>query len=133
MAKQTGLDGKTVLNIRLAFLVVPSSLELAAEQLIAQNLVPAATATVVPQSIRSLGVIAEPRLDPASGAVPWYLFASPSAIDTLEYAYLEGADGVFIESRIGFDVDGVEIKARLDFGAKAIDWRGIHKNVGVAP
>lgn len=133
MAKQTGLDGKTVLNIRPAFLVVPSSLELTAEQLIAQNLVPAKSTDVVPASIRSLAVIAEPRLDPASGAVPWYLFASPSAIDTIEYAYLEGQDGVYIETRMGFDVDGVEIKARLDFGAKAIDWRGLLKNVGVAP
>jgi hypothetical protein len=133
MAKQIGLDGKTVLNIRPAFLVVPSSLELTAEQMIAQNLVPATTANVVPASIRSLAVIAEPRLDPASGAVPWYLFANPSAIDTIEYAYLEGQEGVYIETRIGFDVDGVEIKARLDFGAKAIDWRGIQKNPGVAP
>jgi phage major head subunit gpT-like protein len=132
MAKQTGLDGRTVLNVRPAFLVVPSSLELTAEQLIAQNLVPAKSADVVPQSIRSLAVIAEPRLDPASGAVPWYLFASPSAIDTVEYAYLEGQDGVYIETRMGFDVDGVEIKARLDFGAKAIDWRGLYKNAGVA-
>ena len=93
---------------------------------------PAKTADVVPQSIRSLSIIAEPRLDPASGAVPWYLFASPSAIDTIEYAYLEGQDGVYIETRMGFDV-GVEIKARLDFGAKAIDWRGLFKNAGVAP
>jgi hypothetical protein len=133
MARQTGLDGKTVLNIRPAFLVVPSSLELTAEQLIAQNLVPATSANVVPQSMRALSVIAEPRLDPASGAIPWYLFASPSAIDTIEYAYLEGQDGVFIETRNGFDVDGLEIKARLDFGAKAIDWRGMHKNLGIAP
>ena len=133
MAKQTGLDGRTVLNIRPAFLVVPSSLELTAEQLIAQNLVPAKSTDVVPQSIRSLAVIAEPRLDPTSGAVPWYLFASPSSIDTIEYAYLEGQDGVYIETRIGFDVDGVEIKARLDFGAKAIDWRGLFKNAGVTP
>ena len=29
-----------------------------------------------------------------------------------------------------FDVDGVEIKCRLDFGAKAIDWRGLYKNAG---
>jgi hypothetical protein len=132
MAKQTGLDGKTLLNLRPTFLVVPAGLELAAEQLIAQSLVPAKTTDVVPNSIRSLAVIAEPRLDPASGAVPWFLFASPAAIDTIEYAYLEGQDGVFIESRTGFDVDGVEIKARLDFGAKAIDWRGLFKNPGVA-
>jgi hypothetical protein len=112
--------------------VVPAGLELAAEQLIAQSLVPAKTTDVVPNSIRSLAVIAEPRLDPASGAVPWFLFANPASIDTIEYAYLEGQDGVFIESRTGFDVDGVEIKARLDFGAKAIDWRGIFKNAGVA-
>jgi hypothetical protein len=131
MAKQTGLDGRTLLNLRPTFLVVPAALELAAEQLIAQSLVPAKTSDVVPGSIRSLAVIAEPRLDPASGAVPWYLFASPAAIDTIEYAYLEGQDGVFIESRTGFDVDGVEIKARLDFGAKAIDWRGLFKNPGV--
>jgi hypothetical protein len=31
---------------------------------------------------------------------------------------------VYLESRVGFDVDGVELKARLDFAAKAIDWRG---------
>ncbi len=131
MAKQVGLDGKTILNIRPAYLVVPSTLELTAEQIIAQNLVPAKSGDVVPQSIRSLAVIAEPRLDPASGAVPWYLFASPSAIDTIEYAYLEGQEGVYIETRMGFDVDGIEVKARLDFGAKAIDWRGMHKNPGV--
>ena len=36
MSRQTGLDGKTVLNIRPTFLVVPTSLELAAEQLLAE-------------------------------------------------------------------------------------------------
>ena len=132
MSRQTGLDGKTVLNIRPTFLVVPTSLELAAEQLLAQNIVPTKVGDVVPATIRSLSVVSEPRLDPASGAVPWYLVASPTAIDTIEYAFLEGQDGVFIETRMGFDVDGVEIKARLDFGAKAIDWRGLHKNPGVA-
>jgi phage major head subunit gpT-like protein len=132
MAQQRGLDGKTVLNVRPSFLVVPTALELSAEQLLAQNIVPAKAADVVPSSIRSLAVIAEPRLDPASGAVPWYLVASPAAIDTIEYAYLEGQEGVALETRMGFDVDGIEIRARLDFGAKAIDWRGLYKNPGVA-
>jgi hypothetical protein len=129
MALQTGLDKKTVLNIRPAFLIVPAALELKAEQLVAQNLVPAATSSVVPQSIRTLSPISEPRLDAAS-ATAWYLAASPNQIDTIEYAYLEGQQGAYIETRNGFDVDGVEIKCRLDFGAKAIDWRGLYKNPG---
>jgi len=129
MAKQTGLDKKTVLNIRPAFLIVPASLELKAEQLVAQNLIPAASANVVPQSIRTLAPISEPRLDAASETA-WYLAASPNQIDTIEYAYLEGQQGAYIETRNGFDVDGVEIKCRLDFGAKAIDWRGLYKNPG---
>ena len=129
MALQSGLDKKTVLNIRPAFLIVPAALELKAEQLVAQNLVPAATSSVVPQSIRTLSPISEPRLDAAS-ATAWYLAASPNQIDTIEYAYLEGQQGAYIETRNGFDVDGVEIKCRLDFGAKAIDWRGLYKNPG---
>ncbi len=40
MAQQRGLDGKTLLNVRPTYLVVPSSLELSAEQLLAQNIVP---------------------------------------------------------------------------------------------
>jgi len=129
MAKQTGLDKKTVLNIRPAFLIVPAALELKAEQMVAQNIVPAETQNVVPQSIRTLSPIAEPRLD-ANSDTAWYLAASPNQIDTIEYAYLEGQQGAYIETRNGFDVDGVEIKCRLDFGAKAIDWRGLYKNPG---
>jgi hypothetical protein len=91
--------------------------------------VPAATSSVVPQSIRTLAPISEPRLDAASETA-WYLAASPNQIDTIEYAYLEGQQGAYIETRNGFDVDGVEIKCRLDFGAKAIDWRGLYKNPG---
>ncbi len=70
MARQTGLDGKTILNIRPVFLVVPSTLELAAEQLIAQSLVPAKTGDVVPASIRSLAVIAEPGSTPPRAMCP---------------------------------------------------------------
>jgi hypothetical protein len=52
-------------------------------------------------------------------------------IDTIEYCYLDGNEGVYIETRNGFEVDGMEIKARLDFAAKAIDFRGLYKSTGV--
>ena len=130
MARQTGVDGKTMINVRPSYLIVPAALELKADQLLAQNLYPAKSADIVPQSIRLLTLISEPRLDLAS-ATAWYLAASPSQIDTIEYAYLESQQGMYIETRAGFDVDGIEIKCRLDFGAKAIDWRGLYKNAGV--
>lgn len=129
MAVQTGVDGTTTINVRPAFILVPATLEVTAEQLLAVNMIPAKSSDVVPQSLRTLTVIAEPRLD-ASSDKAWYLSANPGQIDTIEYAYLDGQNGVYIETRVGFDVDGVEIKARLDFGAKAIDWRGLYKNSG---
>lgn len=60
----------------------------------------------------------------------WFLIADPAQIDTIEYSYLEGEEGVFIEQRMGFEVDGIQIKGRLDFAAKAIDWRGMVYNPG---
>ncbi len=53
-----------------------------------------------------------------------------AALEAIEYGNLEGQEGVYIETRMGFDVDGVEIKARHDFAAKAIDHRGVYKNAG---
>ena len=58
------------------------------------------------------------------------MFADPAVLPVIEWAYLSGYEGVQIETRAGFDVDGVEVKCRLDFGAKAIDWRGLFRNPG---
>ena len=60
----------------------------------------------------------------------WHLAATPTLVDTIEYAYLEGEEGLFTETRQGFEVDGLQIKARHVFAAKAIDWRGLYKNAG---
>ncbi|KAG5183304.1 hypothetical protein JKP88DRAFT_290454 [Tribonema minus] len=141
MAKQVGLDGKTVLNIRPQYLIVPVELETTAEQELKTALYVADAAKAATASMKQLQIIAEPRLDnginnPAVGAgvagslTAWYLSAANSQIDTVEIAYLEGNKGVFTETRYGFDVDGVEIKGRLDVGAKTIDHRGLQKNAG---
>jgi hypothetical protein len=141
MAKQTGLDGKTVLNIRPQYLIVPVALETKAEQELSTTFYPDTSDKAATASMRSLNIIAEARLDngvsnPAVGAnvagsaTAWYLSASPGQIDTVELAYLEGQRGLFMESRFGFDVDGLEVKARLDVGAKTMDHRGLLKNAG---
>jgi len=79
----------------------------------------------------ALEPIVEPLLD-ANSATAWYLAADSAQIDTVEYAYLDGAEGPVIESEVGFEVDGVSFKARLDFAAKATDYRGLRKSTGAA-
>jgi hypothetical protein len=128
MRKQRGLDKKQRINVQAKYLLVPAALETTAEQFVSTQLLANASNQVNVFAGR-LQVIAEPRLDDTS-AVEWYLTADPGAIDTLEYGYLEGEDGPFLESRVGFDVDGLELKARHDFAAKVIDHRGFYKSSG---
>jgi hypothetical protein len=128
MRNQKGVDGATLLNIFPLFLIVPAAKETVADQFVSQNLLAGEAAKINPFAGR-LTVIAEPRLD-ANSVTAWYLASDPGQIDTIEYAYLEGEDGPMVESRIGFDVDGLEVKCRHDFAAKVIDWRGFYKNPG---
>jgi hypothetical protein len=55
----------------------------------------------------------------------------------LEYAELDGSrpmggTGPSIETRMGFDVEGIELKCRYDVGAGAVDFRGSYRNAGQA-
>jgi hypothetical protein len=127
MRTQRGLDGKTVIDVTPKFLIVPAALEHAATKYLA-SIQPATVADVNPFS-GALELVVDPRLDVVS-ATGWYLAADPGAIDTIEYAYLEESPGPTIESRAGFEVDGLEMKVRLDFGAGILDYRGLYRNAG---
>ncbi len=131
MRMQKGPQG-TPLNLIPRFIAVPTALETYMLQLVYPINIASADATkVVPEWVRSLVPVVEPRLDAATnGTTAWYLVADPAQIDTVEYCYLEGQQGVYIETKQGFEVDGVEIKARMDFGAAALDYRGMQRNAG---
>lgn len=131
MRKQKGLQGEE-LNLAPNFLIVPASLEQDAYQLTSANYVPAKQADI--NEFRAGGrtavePIVEPILDAVSEAA-WYLASNNGQIDTVEYCYLDGAEGPVIESQTGFEVDGVTWKCRLDFAAKAVDHRGMYKGAG---
>lgn len=130
-AQQTGLEGRRISILPQHILVPPGTRSVEARKQVTQT-TPSSTADVNPYAGR-MQVIEEPRLIPATGQDPWFLAADPNRIDTVEYAYLDGQEGVYTETRMGFEVDGMEIKARHDFAAKAIDWRGLFKNAGAAP
>lgn len=117
------------LNLAPAFLIVPAALEQTAYNLTSANYVPSTKAEI--NEFRAGGrtaltPIVEPVLD-ANSATSWYLAAANSQVDTVEYCYLDGAEGPVIESEVGFETDGVSYKCRLDFAAKAVDFRGLLK------
>ncbi|WP_421885159.1 prohead protease/major capsid protein fusion protein [Methylibium sp.] len=131
MRLQKGLQSEE-LNLAPAYLIVPATLEQTAYQLTSSNYVPATKAEV--NEFRQGGrtavePVVEPVLD-ANSTAAWYLAASNQQVDTVEYCYLDGAEGPFIESEPGFEVDGISWKARLDFAAKAVDFRGLYKGAG---
>lgn len=132
MSKQKDFEGKDPFPVVPKYLVVPPELEYLATQILFGTFSPAVLGETVPDYVRSLKLIVEPKLSVASNAaVPWFLVAEPGETDTFEYAYLEGENGPYTESRQGFDIDGTEYKVRLDFGAAAQDARGFYKNPGV--
>ncbi|WP_417607243.1 prohead protease/major capsid protein fusion protein [Primorskyibacter flagellatus] len=123
MRRQTGLGGQPI-DATPKAVVVPPELETLAEQLLSQI---NATTTDDVNPFAKLTLAVEPRL---TDATTWYVAADSAQIDGLEYAYLEGAPGPQIETRQGFEVDGVQMKVRLDFGCGWIDHRGWYRNDG---
>lgn len=124
---QRGLEGRQI-SVLPRYIIVPPGVRSVEARKNVTAVTPNAVAGVNAFAGR-LEVVEEPRLMGAPD--PWFLAADPARIDTVEYAYLEGQEGVYVETRQGFEVDGVEVKARLDFAAKAIDGRGLFRNAGV--
>jgi phage head maturation protease len=124
MRKQTGPDGGQI-SVTPKYLFVPAELETTGQKLIT-TIQPVMIADV--NVFDNLTLVVEPRL---KNATRWYLVGDPAEIDGLEYCYLAGAPGPQCESKAGFEVDGVQIKIRLDYGGGFVDWRGWQTNAGV--
>jgi hypothetical protein len=129
MRAQKDRDGVTPLNVVPRFLIVGPLNEGIAEQLVSPQVVPTVPGGVVPPAIRSLTVVVTPRITDYS----WILLADPARAAALIHAYLRGQRGIYTDTRVGFEVDGVEYKGRTDFSAKAVGHQGAYRNPGAAP
>jgi phage head maturation protease len=124
MRRQTGPAG-SLIQVEPRFLLMPPDIEIATKKVLTA-IAPVTVDDVNPWSF--LTPLVEPRL---TDTKRWYLVADPAVIDSLEYAYLAGAEGPQVETRAGFEVDGVQTKVRLDFGCGFVDTRGWYSNAGV--
>jgi len=123
MRKQKGLDASEQLYLTPQYLIIPPDLELTAQKLLTAVL--AAQTSNVNVFANSLKPIVEPRITSTTA-----FMLCTTQIEGIVYSYLEGEQGLYTETRYGFDVDGVETKARLDFGAGILDYRGFYRNAG---
>lgn len=123
--KQKGPDGSFI-TVSPKFLVVGPENAFLAMKMTSANYTPNTQADVPVGALTGLQVIVEPRIT----GTTWFLIADPAMIDTVEYAFLAGEEELFIDQREGFNIDGIEVKARMVFAAKPIDWRGIYRNNG---
>ncbi|WP_109391831.1 ClpP-like prohead protease/major capsid protein fusion protein [Proteus cibi] len=123
-------EGDRTLNIRPAFMLVPTTLETQAIQVVKSGSVKGADVNAnIINPVRDLAeIIAEPRLDDASEK-DWYM-ASRQGSDTIEVAYLNGIDVPYIDQLEGFTSDGVTTKVRIDAGVAPVDYRGLLKVSG---
>ncbi|MCC6623346.1 MAG: hypothetical protein IT385_18955 [Deltaproteobacteria bacterium] len=125
---QRGPKGVAELNLQLGAVAVPFKHRLVAAQLKA-SLAPAQASEAVPDEFKAFTLIVEPRLT-RNDTDAWYAIADKNQVDTIEYAYLAGYEGVTMEERIHFATDGLQMKFRHIFGGKVIDWRAFAKNTG---
>lgn len=128
MRRQKGITGDATLNITPKYLVVPPELEMTAYQIVNSTAaVDGVNSGVVNPYKGRFVVVADAELtDPGA----WYLVADASQHDTIEVTYLNGVETPRLETRQGFDVDGIEYKVAFDCGVSALDFRGVFKNAG---
>ncbi len=131
MSQQQGIDKRDKLNIQPKYLIVPTTLKKTAKKAVMMPIVPTNTADTNPYT-GEFEIISEPLLNDSS-LTAWYMAAEQGqGVDLIEMAHLDGIREPMVEYREGFDTFGIDIRAALDVGAKAIDYRGFYKNPGVS-
>lgn len=106
------------LAIRPRFLIVGPSLETEAEKLL--SAISATKSDDVNAFAGKLTILVVPAISDET----WFLAGDANEADGLIYAHLSGDAGPVVDTRVGFDVDGIEWKIRLDFGSAFIGAQG---------
>lgn len=129
--RQDGHKTKTIdgnrMPVKWGEIVLPYELEDTADRLL-QARIQAVTSEDVNLWQGKHPYRVEPRLSDVSSKA-WLAFAKGN-MKAVEYAYLEGNEGVYTETSQSTDVDGMQSVVRHDFGGGIADSRYIHRSAG---
>jgi phage major head subunit gpT-like protein len=115
LAAQTAPSGEP-LNLLPAYVLVGPALAADARAVLAAQTPPSgAEHAAVPQ------LVVDARIRDAA----WYLVADPDLWPTVAVAHLPGQAEPLVDTRDGWDIEGRQVRARLDVAAVAADYRGL--------
>jgi phage head maturation protease len=130
MAQQKDISNNEYLDLRPAVLLIPLGLEGDANAINRAKFDPtSASAFERPNIVGGLfrDVVGTPRLT----GTRRYMFTDPSEAAAIKVVFLNGSQAPFLDQQQGWNVDGVEMKLRIDFKAQAFDPKGAITNAGV--
>lgn len=130
LRKQKDFSKKYSLNLNAKYLIIPSTYETTAEQLLRSLADPAGAHSGVANVFRnSLDIVVDTALDDLSPNA-WYIAAAKNQVEGIEISYLNGNKTPILESKDSFDTLARSFRMYLDFGIAALDYRGFVKNAG---
>ena len=130
LRKQKDMSGKYKLNLTPALLIVPTKHETIANQLIRSDADPNGAHSGIYNAFRnSMSVVVDSALDDIDEDA-WYIGATKGQVAGIEINYLRGNQTPVLESKTAWDTLGMNFRMYLDFGIKALDYRGFVKNAG---
>lgn len=130
LRKQKDFSKKYSLNLNAKYLIIPSTYETTAEQLLRSLADPAGAHSGVANVFRnSLDIVVDTALDDIN-ADAWYIAAAKNQVEGIEISYLNGNKTPILESKDSFDTLARSFRMYLDFGIAALDYRGFVKNAG---
>lgn len=121
---QTTLDGLDYLNLSPKFLLTGTAYSVAARKILAS------VTSIKSSEVNVFQGAYQHIMDPRITGNKWFLACDPSQIATIEVARLRGESGPVIDSKEGFNSDGLEIKCRHTVAVKALEWKGMAYNPG---
>lgn len=125
-------ESDDILNITPKYIVVPAALEQIVLELVRSSANPADNkSSAVYNTASTLTPVIEPLLD-ANSATAWYLFADPNQVDTVEVTFLRGQETPMSHNYINDQTLSQHFVVVQSFAAKAIDHRGVAKDLGTS-
>ncbi len=114
-----------LLAVEPRYLLVGPAKEIEARKVVAE--ISAASVGEVNPFAGRLEVLVEPGLGSGNA---WYLLGDPARFDGLAYSYLAGQRGPVVETRMGWETLGMEIRVTMPFDAKFVARTAWWRNAG---